>query len=82
MPMTSDPYVDAKALGLYREIGNHEFKHVNAEEIVRRIMKSRAMYEDRQRKKEEKATTEEAFKRSEASQSEVSDLQKEETSYR
>ena len=52
----------AKALNIYREIANHDFQHVNAGEIVARIMKGRAMYEERQRLKGEKGLTEEAEK--------------------
>lgn len=66
MPLTYDPYTDAKALGIYREIGNHDFQNVNAGEIVQRILKSRKMYEERQRVKAEKAITEEAVLRKEA----------------
>lgn len=65
IPLNFDPYTAAKDLKLYREIGNHEFQHVNAGEIVRRIMKSRGMYEERQRVKAEKATREEATQRGE-----------------
>jgi ethanolamine-phosphate cytidylyltransferase len=54
MPLTYDPYAVTKALNIYREIANHEFQNVNAAEIVARIMKGRAMYEERQRKKGEK----------------------------
>ncbi|CAN9275606.1 unnamed protein product [Alternaria alternata] len=51
MPLAFDPYAVAKTLGLYTEIANHEFQNVNAAEIVSRIMKGRALYEERQRKK-------------------------------
>lgn len=60
MPLTYDPYAVAKALNLYREVANHEFQDVNAAEIVARIMKSRARFEERQRRKGEKGATEEA----------------------
>jgi ethanolamine-phosphate cytidylyltransferase len=63
MPLTYDPYATAKALNIYREIANHDFQNVNAGEIVQRIMKGRAMYEERQRLKGEKGMTEEAEKR-------------------
>lgn len=63
MPLTYDPYASAKALNVYREIANHNFQNVNAGEIVSRIMKGRAMYEERQRLKGEKGVTEEAEKR-------------------
>ncbi|KAF2278066.1 uncharacterized protein EI97DRAFT_432145 [Westerdykella ornata] len=63
MPLTYDPYAAAKALNIYREIGNHDFQGVNAGEIVARIMKGRARYEERQRLKGEKGITEEAERR-------------------
>ncbi len=62
MPLTYDPYAVPKALNIYREIANHEFQDVNAAEIVARIMKGRALYEERQRKKGEKVIGEEAEK--------------------
>ncbi|KAJ4399433.1 choline phosphate cytidylyltransferase [Didymella pomorum] len=63
MPLTYDPYSAAKSLNIYREVQNHEFQDVNAAEIVARIMKSRKLYEERQRKKGEKGAGEEAEKR-------------------
>ena len=60
MPLTYDAYVQAKALNIYREIQNHSFQDVNAGEIVARIVKGRAMYEERQRLKGEKVVGEEA----------------------
>ncbi|KAF4953015.1 hypothetical protein FSARC_12495 [Fusarium sarcochroum] len=60
MPLTYDPYTAPKAMGIYREIGAHTFAHVNAGEIVQRIMKSRDMYEARQRAKGVKAGAEAA----------------------
>ncbi len=66
MRTSHDPYADARALGIYREIGDHDFQHINAEEIVKRIMKSREMYEERQRKKGKKAALEELSKEREA----------------
>ncbi|KAH9876201.1 hypothetical protein J1614_004080 [Plenodomus biglobosus] len=62
MPLAFDPYAVPKALNIYREIANHEFQNVNAAEIVTRIMKGRALYEERQRKKGEKGVTEEVEK--------------------
>jgi ethanolamine-phosphate cytidylyltransferase len=67
MPLEEDPYVEAKAMGIFKEIGNHDFQHVNAEEIVQRIMRSRAMYEERQRKKGVKAVGEEEARKEELS---------------
>ena len=58
MPLTYDPYLAAKKCGIYQEIKKHNFQHVNAGEIVERIMKSRALYEERQRIKAEKAKKE------------------------
>lgn len=63
MPLSYDPYAPAKQLRIYREIANHSFQNVNAGEIVSRIMKSRAAYEERQRIKGEKGAGEEAEKR-------------------
>lgn len=60
MPLTYDPYTAPKAMGIYREIGQHSFAHVNAGQIVHRIMKSRDMYEARQRAKGIKAGVEAA----------------------
>jgi ethanolamine-phosphate cytidylyltransferase len=62
MPLTYDPYVAAKDMGIYKEIGSHDFQNVNAGEIVQRIMKSRDMYEARQRAKGEKAVGEQAHR--------------------
>jgi ethanolamine-phosphate cytidylyltransferase len=62
MPLAFDPYAVPKTLNIYREIANHDFQNVNAAEIVARIMKGRALYEERQRKKGEKGMTEEVEK--------------------
>ncbi|KZL87182.1 ethanolamine-phosphate cytidylyltransferase [Colletotrichum incanum] len=60
MPLTYDPYTAPKEMGIMREVGEHEFAGVNAGTIVQRIMKSRDMYEERQRKKGIKAEGETA----------------------
>lgn len=62
MPLTDDVYTAPKEMGIYREIGNHEFEGVNAGTIVQRIMKSRDLYEARQRAKGMKADVEAAHK--------------------
>ncbi len=82
MPLTYDPYAAAKEMSIYQEIGNHDFQSVNAGEIVQRILKSREMYEARQRAKGEKAATEEAVKRREALEQETASLEKERASIR
>ena len=82
MPLTYDPYTGAKALGIYHEIGNHDFQDVNAGEIVQRILRNRKMYEDRQRAKGEKAATEQAVQRREAMEQEAAKLEKERASNR
>ena len=51
MPFMQDPYAGAKTLGIFQEVPSHDFAHVNAGEIVQRILESRAMYEERQRVK-------------------------------
>lgn len=70
MPLTSDPYTAPKAMGIFREVGAHDFQDVNAGTIVQRIMRSRDMYEARQRAKGVKADLEEAHKRREALEAE------------
>lgn len=65
MPLTYDPYTAPKAMGIYKEIGQHNFSEVNAGSIVQRIMKSRDMYEERQRVKGVKGIGEEAQRRRE-----------------
>jgi len=65
MPLTYDPYTAPKVMGIYREIGVHEYSGVNAGQIVQRILKSRDMYEERQRVKGFKGIGEEAQKRRE-----------------
>lgn len=82
MPLTYDPYTAARDLNIYLEIGNHDFQTVNAGEIVTRIMRSREMYEARQRAKGEKAATEEAVKRREQLEKEASRLEKNRASNR
>lgn len=44
-------YAEAKELGIFQEIGAHEFAGVNAGEIMGRILKQRELYEERQRRK-------------------------------
>lgn len=65
MPLSYDPYTDAKHMGIFKEIAKHDFQHVNAGEIVMRIMKGREAFEERQRKKGEKAIGEETVRRRE-----------------
>lgn len=65
MPSTYDPYSDAKSMGILKEIQAHPYAHVNAGEIVQRIMKGRQAFEERQRRKGEKAVGEEAVKQRE-----------------
>jgi ethanolamine-phosphate cytidylyltransferase len=60
MPLTYDPYTAPKQMGIFREVGRHEFESVNAGTIVQRIMKSRDLYEERQRAKGVKSAVEEA----------------------
>lgn len=62
MPFTEDVYTEPKEMGIYREIGHHEFEDVNAGTIVQRIMKSRDLYEARQKAKGMKADLEAAHK--------------------
>lgn len=68
IPLTYDPYVAPRRMGIFREIGEHPYHHVNAGEIVGRILKSRDAYEARQRAKLQKALLEEEHKRKEEAQ--------------
>lgn len=65
MPLNYDPYTAPKAMGIFREVGEHDYQSVNAGTIVQRIMRSRDMYEERQRVKGVKGIGEEAVKRRE-----------------
>lgn len=53
-------------MGIFREVDGHPFQHVNAGEIVQRILKSRDAFEERQRLKMQKSIAEEEFKQREA----------------
>ena len=65
IPLTYDPYTAPKEMGIYRQVGEHAFSGVNAGEIVQRIMKSRDMYEARQRAKGVKSEVEAAARQRE-----------------
>jgi ethanolamine-phosphate cytidylyltransferase len=65
MPLTYDPYTAAKDMGIFRQISHHAFSHVNAGEIVMRILKGRDAFEERQRKKGKKDVGEEAVRKRE-----------------
>lgn len=62
IPLTYDPYVAPKQMGIFKEIETHPFQHVNAGEIVERILKSRTAYEERQRAKLQKGVVEQESK--------------------
>jgi ethanolamine-phosphate cytidylyltransferase len=68
--LSYDPYTAPKDMGIYREIGQHDSAGVNAEQIVQRILKSRDMYEERQRLKGVKNIGEEAQRRKEQMEAE------------
>jgi len=61
-----DPYADARAMGIFRTVGPHAYANVNAGTIVARIMRSRDLYEERQRAKGMKAGVEDAVRKREA----------------
>ncbi|KAI0386753.1 ethanolamine-phosphate cytidylyltransferase [Hypomontagnella monticulosa] len=58
MPLSYDPYTAPKEMGIFQEVPRHDFQDVNAGTIVQRIMKSRDLYEERQRRKGMKAVGE------------------------
>ena len=64
-----DPYADAKGLGIFREIGDHPYSHVNANEIVERVLKNRAEFEARQKAKGAKTEIEAAMQRRQLNES-------------
>ncbi|PYH74021.1 ethanolamine-phosphate cytidylyltransferase [Aspergillus vadensis CBS 113365] len=66
IPLTYDPYMAPKRMGIFRETSSHTYQHVNAGEIVDRILKSREAYEERQRAKLEKGVVEELAKSKES----------------
>ena len=76
MPLTYDPYIAPREMGIFQEVARHDFQDVNAGEIVQRIMRSRALYEERQRAKGVKAVGEEAVRRREKMKQEAKDLEK------
>lgn len=57
-PLELDPYLAPKEMGIFYEIGPHAFSEVNATQIVQRILKSRDVYEERQRLKYIKSISE------------------------
>jgi ethanolamine-phosphate cytidylyltransferase len=65
MPTPSDPYIDAKRLGIFVQTPEHAFQDVNAAQIVQRILDKRVEYEERQRKKGMKSVGEGALRREE-----------------
>jgi ethanolamine-phosphate cytidylyltransferase len=73
MPLTYDPYVDAKEMRIFKEVHSHIFEKVNAGEIVERILRSREAFAERQRKKGEKAVGEEAVRRREEMEKEAAE---------
>ncbi|KAI9848187.1 MAG: hypothetical protein M1837_000861 [Sclerophora amabilis] len=77
MPLTYDPYTIPRAMGIFKEIGGHDFQGVNAGEIVQRIMKSREMYEERQRVKGVKGITEDSVRKREDMEREAETIQRE-----
>lgn len=76
MPLEFDPYADAKAMGIFKEIGDHTFSHVNAGEIVKRIMKGRQAFEERQKRKGQKAVGEEAAREREIMEAQMAEAEK------
>jgi ethanolamine-phosphate cytidylyltransferase len=76
MPLDYDPYEDAKAMGIFQEVGEHPFSGVNAGEIVMRIMKGREEFEERQRRKGQKAVGEQAAREREILEQQMMEAEK------
>lgn len=66
--------MDAKKMDIFKVIGTHDFQDINAGEIVDRIMRSRALYEERQRVKGVKGIGEEAQRRREVLEREAEEM--------
>lgn len=75
-PPGQDFYTGAKEMSIYKEIPSHPYSHVNADSIVARILKSREMYEERQRVKGVKGIGEEAVRRREEMEREKAEKDK------
>ncbi|THY91364.1 ethanolamine-phosphate cytidylyltransferase, partial [Aureobasidium pullulans] len=75
-PPGEDFYTDAKEMGVFREISSHPYSQVNSDSIVNRILKSRELYEERQRVKGVKGIGEEAVRRREAMEREKAEKDK------
>jgi len=58
-------------MGMFREIGTHPYQHVNAGEIVQRILKSREAYEERQRVKRQKVIQEDECRQMQQSEQQI-----------
>lgn len=69
-----DPHMFSKDLGIYREVPPPQAEYVDADGIVDRILKSRAMYEERQRVKGVKGLGEEAARRREIMEEEAKQM--------
>ncbi|THX49152.1 ethanolamine-phosphate cytidylyltransferase, partial [Aureobasidium pullulans] len=75
-PPGEDFYTDAKEMGIFSEISSHPYSQVNSDSIVNRILKSRELYEERQRVKGVKGIGEEAVRRREAMEREKAEKDK------
>jgi ethanolamine-phosphate cytidylyltransferase len=64
----------SKEMGIYREVPLPQSEYVGADGIVDRILKSRAMYEERQRVKGVKGMGEEAARRREIMEEEAKQM--------
>lgn len=58
----SDPYADAKEMGILKSITSHKWDDISAGKIVDRILNRRMEFEERQRKKGVKAGLERDMK--------------------
>ena len=77
IPLTYDPYTAPKEMGIFHQVGQHDFQNVDAGEIVMRIMRSRAAYEERQRMKGVKAEGEELVRQREEQEKKLREMEKE-----
>ncbi|GME99628.1 unnamed protein product [Ambrosiozyma monospora] len=67
-PEDHDPYTEIKKVGLFEQLGPHEFDSITTKDIVNRVLKNREAYEERQRRKGWKAEVEKKIKDTEEAQ--------------
>lgn len=63
-----DPYEEVQKLGIFEQIGDHQYADMTTEQIVERVLDNRKLYEERQRKKGWKSQHEKELRQAELDQ--------------